>query len=302
MEVPLILAPLAGYTDSPFRQICKEFGAAIVYSEMVSAAGLYYQRDNPKKLAATDRLCHFKENERPIALQLFGSNPEHFAFAVNYLVEHYRPDAIDLNFGCPVSKVIKNGAGVALMREPLRATQIVRAAVAAAGTTPIWAKFRLGIKENIAVEFGKRLAEQGASALALHARTYRQLFSGTPDYTTIALLKKAVTIPVYGNGGVRDRVSCDAMRQAGCDGIMIGQGAIGRPEIFSMRELNWLDRRQIIVEHAHLHNLFHGNLIAFRKHLAAYLRGHPRVKSIRRQLIELVEFDDLVKIMRNITS
>jgi nifR3 family TIM-barrel protein len=221
------LAPMAGVADRAYRILCKEFGAATSVSEMVSAKGLCY--GDPK----TNQLCTMLEEERPMGLQLFGSEPDFMAKAVT-LVQRFQPDWIDINMGCPVPKVIRTGAGSALMRDIDLAARVTEAAVSASDV-PITVKFRMGwdAQHINAVAFAQAMEQAGAAAIAVHGRTREQMYSGTADWEILRQVKQAVSIPVIGNGDVTDFASCQAMYdQTGCDLVMIGRGSYGNPFVF----------------------------------------------------------------------
>lgn len=222
-----VLAPMAGVTDRAFRLLCKEFGAAAVVSEMISAKGLCY---GDKGSAA---LCQITDGERPMGLQLFGSEPE-FIRRAAALVQQFQPDWIDLNMGCPVRKVVTTGAGCALMQNLPLAQEIVRAA-AAESSVPVTVKFRLGwdIPSINAVPFAQAMEDAGAAAITVHGRTREQMYSGKADWNAIAAVKHAVSIPVIGNGDVTSAETCIAMyRQTECDLVMAGRGTYGNPFLF----------------------------------------------------------------------
>ncbi len=223
----VFLAPLAGVTDRAFREICREQGADGVCTEMVSAKGIWYK---DKKTAD---LLFFGEKEAPCGIQLFGSEPEIVAHGVSHALT-YRPAWVDLNMGCPVPKIVKNGDGSALMKDIAKAESVIRAAVTAAGKTPLTVKFRLGFEEDISVEFARMCQAAGASAICLHARTRSQMYSGKADWSAIGRVKKAVTIPVMGNGDIF--APEDAVRMfetTGCDHVMVARGALGNPFLFA---------------------------------------------------------------------
>lgn len=224
----LVLAPLAGYTDLPFRLLCKELGAGLCYSEMVSCHGLAFQQANTFALLKT------VSDERPFGVQLFGSDPELMGRAAA-TVSQLPIDLIDINMGCPVRKVVKKGCGAALMKEPKLAESITRA-VCAHTHLPVTVKFRSGwTQETInAPDFARMAEAAGASALTIHGRTWAQGFGGLADRTVIARVKTAVSIPVIGNGDVLSYADgLSMMAETGCDGVMVGRGALGNPWLFS---------------------------------------------------------------------
>ena len=231
---PFLLAPLAGVTDAPFRRICGEMGAGLVYSEMVSAKGLWYKDKN------TDRLLEILDGEAPVAYQIFGHEPEIMAEAVHMLNER-KHVLLDINMGCPVPKIVRNGEGSALMRGPDLAQRVVEAAVSAS-TKPVTVKIRAGWNdaEKNAVEVARAIEAGGASAVAVHGRTREQFYSGNADWNIIAAVKDAVRIPVIGNGDVSDVTAAYRMMQeTDCDFVMIGRGALGNPWIFESLARAW---------------------------------------------------------------
>lgn len=231
---PFLLAPLAGVTDAPFRRICGEMGAGLVYSEMVSAKGLWYKDKN------TDRLLEILDGEAPVAYQIFGHEPEIMAEAVHMLNER-KHVLLDINMGCPVPKIVRNGEGSALMRDPDLAQRVVEAAVSAS-TKPVTVKIRAGWNdaEKNAVEVAQAIEAGGASAVAVHGRTREQFYSGNADWNIIAAVKDAVRIPVIGNGDVSDVTAAYRMMQeTDCDFVMIGRGALGNPWIFESLARAW---------------------------------------------------------------
>ena len=234
LKNPFLLAPLAGVTDAPFRRICGEKGAGLVCSEMVSAKGLWYKDKN------TDRLLEILDGEAPVAYQIFGHEPEIMAEAARMLNDR-RHVLLDINMGCPVPKIVRNGEGSALMREPKLARRVVEAVVSAS-TKPVTVKIRAGWNdaEKNAVEVAQAIEAGGASAVCVHGRTREQFYSGHADWNIIAAVKKAVRIPVIGNGDVTDVTSAYRMMQeTGCDFVMIGRGALGNPWIFEGLARAW---------------------------------------------------------------
>ena len=223
----IFLAPMAGVTDLPFRCMCREFGCGLVYSEMVSAKGLYYKDKKTADLMKLD------EAEKPAAIQIFGSEPDIMASVVPKVAE-FGADIIDINMGCPTPKIVNNGDGSALMKNPVLAGKVIKA-VADAAKVPVTVKFRIGWdSENInAVEFAKIAEANGACAVTVHGRTREQFYSGTADWNEIAKVKNAVNIPVIGNGDIF--CADDALKMfdlTGCDAVMIGRGAQGNPFLF----------------------------------------------------------------------
>jgi tRNA-dihydrouridine synthase B len=229
IRVPLFLAPMAGVTDLPFRKICREFGAEVTYSEFVSSEGII--RNNKKTL----RYLTFDPSERPIGIQLFGHDPLVLADAAVFVERTFHPDLIDLNFGCPVPKVVKKGAGSAVLKD-LNQVSHIASAVSTAVQTPVTAKIRSGWDHNHLVipKIAPVLEEAGIQLITLHPRTTRMGYTGRSDWTLIRYLKEHTRLPVVGNGDIKS--AGDAMRmfeETGCDGVMVGRGALGNPWIFS---------------------------------------------------------------------
>jgi len=276
------LAPLAGVTDTAFRSICKDLGCGLVYTEMVSAKGLYYKNEN------TDNLLFFSENEKPVAVQIFGSDPFIMAKAAEYFNDNKDVCIIDINMGCPAPKIIKNGDGSALMRDPELAGRIVRE-VKQASLKPVTVKFRKGFDENSvnAVDFAKVMEHAGADAITVHGRTRSQMYSGEADWDIIKSVKQAVSIPVIGNGDVfTAEAAVDIRNLTGCDAVMIGRGAMGNPWIFrQIMQMNNGDevtfpspdeRIDVVLEHYQRAIKYLGENRAvreMRKHIGWYVKG-----------------------------
>lgn len=304
IEDRLCLAPLAGWTDRVFRQLCRRFGADMVFTELVSADGLIHQQDR------TREYIHFEEQERPIGIQLFGSDPEVLAGAVLQTLE-YDPDAIDLNFGCPVKKVIKRGAGAAMLADLDRLSRSARAAVRAAGDYPVTAKIRSGWEEDQADEIARRLEDAGIAAITVHPRTALMQFRGQADWQVIRRLKKKVSIPVIGNGDIRSAADARRMTtETGCDAIMIGRAALGNPWIFEQIRNDRLGippvdpppsaRMAVCIEHAQQTVSEFGAskaLRTLRKHVVAYTKGWPDASAFRRRCFQTRSWDDCRRVM-----
>ena len=304
-----ILAPMAGVTDLPFRLLCAEQGAGLVCMEMVSAKAIYYNNKN------TEELMEIHPDEHPVSLQLFGSDPEIISEMAKRIEE--KPfDILDINMGCPVPKVVNNGEGSALMKNPKLVGEIISKTVKAI-QKPVTVKFRKGFDEEHvnAVEIAKIAEQSGASAVAVHGRTREQYYAGKADWEIIAQVKDAVSIPVIGNGDVTDGESARRLlTQTGCDGIMIGRAVRGNPWIF--REiLHYLETGEAmekpygkevcdtILRHARMELLQKGEYTAvreMRKHIAWYTIGYPHSAALRRRVNEIEEFSQLEETVRSI--
>ena len=302
---PFILAPMAGVCDLPFRLLCKEKGAAMVCTEMVSAKAIYYNNKNTKELLTIDK------NEGPVSLQLFGSEPKLMAEMAKR-IEEIPFDILDFNMGCPVPKVVNNGEGSALMKNPVLAGHIIEAMVNAI-SKPVTVKIRAGFDaEHInAVEIAKIAENSGAAAITVHARTREQYYSGKADREIIRLVKEAVTIPVIGNGDIDCYESAKHMLEyTGCDGVAIGRGAEGNPWIFE--ELNakytGLDYnkpsleevKEMIMRHARMLIDYKGEYIGIRemrKHAAWYTAGFKGASKLRGRLNEASSIESLEEII-----
>lgn len=276
-NTPIFLAPLAGYTDQAYRMLCKAHGAEVLVSEMVSADGL--TRDSVK----TIQYIYFDSIERPYGVQLFGSNPNVMAKAAE-LVLSFLPDFIDINMGCPVKKVIRRGAGSALMQTPEIASSIVKAVKkAVAGALPISVKFRSGVDSNNLnyADFGLLMQDSGADFVCLHPRTAKQMFSGKSNWEHIKHLKSILSIPVVGNGDILCPEDALMMRDmCQCDGIMIGRGALGKPWIFSQaRQMMDRGNYQAITKSSLL-----GTIMQHIDFALKYKPEHVVVKEMRSQL------------------
>ncbi len=290
---PFILAPLAGYTDLPFRLLCKEFGADYVVSEMISCHGLFYKQKKTIEMLAS------VPEEKPVSFQLFGSEPDIMTEATKQLSE-YKPDMIDINMGCPVRKVTKKGAGAALMSTPELAEEIIKAVVKNTDI-PVTVKFRAGVTQNElnGVEFGLMAESAGAAAVTVHGRTRAQGFSGFADRKIISQVKNALKIPVIGNGDILTyQDGLDMMEETGCDGVMIGRGALGNPWVFTPE-----GRPQTIskvaagaLRHLELIENFTPVDLALgliRNHMSKYFRDLPGSSKIRHNVFSVTSYNEL---------
>ncbi|MFZ5760425.1 MAG: tRNA dihydrouridine synthase DusB [Thermodesulfobacteriota bacterium] len=293
IDNPFILAPLAGYTDLPFRLLCREYGAGLVFSEMISAHGLIYQQQKTWEMLET------VNEERPVIIQLFGAEPDVMARSAAMLAD-LAIDAIDINMGCPVRKVVKKGAGCALMKTPEMAREIIRAVVANT-EKPVTVKFRSGWTHQsvTAPDFARMAEEAGAAAVTIHARTWSDGFSGTVDWQVIAQVKKSVSIPVIGNGDIHSRTEGLAMMaKTGCDGVMIGRAALGRPWVFreTDRIVSPRFRLQALSRHLELIARFSGEECSMgkvRNHAGKYFKGMANGAALRSSIYAVPTFAGL---------
>ncbi len=309
MENPFVLAPMAGVTDLAFRKLCKEQGAGLLCMEMVSAKAISFKNKN------TQALMEIHESEHPVSLQLFGSEPELMAEVAKSIEE--RPfEILDINMGCPVPKVVNNGEGSALLKNPELIRKIVKS-VSSAISKPVTVKVRIGFEGYPVdvVEIAKMVEDAGAAAIAVHGRTRQQYYSGVADWDAIRCVKEAVTIPVIGNGDVDSPKKAETlMKETGCDAVMIGRAVRGNPWIF--REMNHyfqtgelMDRPSIeevsemILRHTREQIELKGEFTGIRemrKHVAWYTTGMRHSAALRREASEIESYEGLERLLEKL--
>jgi len=302
--VPLFLAPMAGVSESPFRRLCRAWGADVVVTEFLSAEGI--RRENE----ATISKLAFGDDERPIGVQIFGADPQAMEEASALVTDLFRPEFIDINFGCPVKKVVKRNGGSGCLKDLDLVQQVIRAVIR--GThLPVTCKIRSGWSEEMRdpAAIGRRCEDAGVQAIALHPRTRTQMYTGTARWEEIAALKAAVRIPVIGNGDIKTADDAARMRrETGCDGVMIARGSFGQPWIFQQARAllegrpvpatpSVEERFRIALDHARMVESFEQDLVGaaleFRKHLGWYVKGLPRSADLRKKLHAVNSFGEV---------
>lgn len=304
----IILAPMAGVTDLPFRMLCKHYGADIVYSEMVSAKAIHYRDKKTISLLRTD------DYESPLVVQIFGKEPDIMAEAAQYL-ENYGVKALDINMGCPATKIIKNGEGSALMKNPALAEQIMKAVVKST-SLPVSVKIRSGWDENSinAIEIAKIAEACGINFITVHARTKTQAYTGKADRTVIKAVKDSVSIPVVGNGDISSANEAISMfDETGCDSVMIGRASMGNPFIFTQikNKLNNKpdivisdeEKKSVIINHLSTLIEYKGTkigILEFKKHLAWYIKGIRNSAQFKNQAFKASSYSEFIEIINNL--
>ena len=306
-ENNIILAPMAGITDLPFRSVVEEFGVGLAYTEMASAKAVFYGDEK------TNKLLNIKGEKRPIGVQIFGSDIESMSYATRKLSKEF--DIVDINMGCPAPKVVKNGDGSRLLKNLDLVGRIVEEVVKAS-SVPVTVKIRKGFnKEDVSVEAAKIIEQAGASMLTIHGRTRDEYFSGNVDLEAIKKVKQVLHIPVIGNGNIVDEESAlNMLEYTGVDGIMIGRGAMGNPWIFSkiihylktgekLKEISNERKLQIIIKHIELEVEEKGERVGIpelRKHLACYIRNLQNARKIRVEINKINTKEELISTLKEV--
>lgn len=310
IDNPVVLAPMAGISNSAFRLIAKEMGVGLVVAEMVSDKAIYY---GSKK---TIDMLYMEEKERPISQQIFGSDKESFVYAAKYIYENMKPDIIDINMGCPVPKVATRAqAGSALLKNPKKVYEIVKA-VKEAVPIPITVKIRSGWDSNSinAVEIAKICEKAGASAITVHGRTRSQGYTGTSDWNIVKLVKEAVSIPVIGNGDITSKEEAkQRMEETGCDAIMIGRGVLGNPWLIKecvdylngneVKEVTIQDKKNMMIKHLEYLCKFKEEKVALlemRSHAIWYLKGLKHNKDLKQKFMQVKAKQEFLKLVEEI--
>jgi len=308
--VPLFLAPMAGVSEPPFRRLCRSYGADVVVTEFLSSEGLR------RGLKHVHDGAYFTPEERPLGIQIFGADPDAMAEAAGLVAEHYQPDFIDINFGCPVKKIVRRNGGSGCLKDLDLVGRIIRAVIEAAAGIPVTVKTRSGWDESKRdpVDIALRCQDAGAGMFTLHPRTRAQMYTGHARWDEIAAVKRALDIPVVGNGDIKVAEDAIRMRQeTQCDGIMMARGAFGNPWIFEQARAlldgrnpranpGPAERLAVAQRHAQLQEEIQGDTrrtaIEFRKHLGWYVRGLPGAAELRRRLHQVESMAEVERIFQ----
>jgi tRNA-dihydrouridine synthase B len=313
IDTPILLAPMAGVTDYSFRILCKEMGAGVVYSEFVSAHGII--RKNEKTLD----MIHFTEMERPIGIQIFGDSPEVMAKAARVVADKFQPDIIDINYGCPVPKITKKGAGSAALKDLCLMDDITTAVVESVPDLPVTVKMRAGwdMSNIVAIEAGPRLEKVGVKAIALHPRTTKQSYKGSANWNLIKELKQTVSIPVIGNGDIKKPEDVVRMfDETGCDAVMVARAALGNPWFFKQATALFLgaslppipnthERIDMCKRHLELLLESRGEHIGtnlMRKQFGWYIKNFPGASSLRQSLVLAKDKEAMEKLLGEVNK
>ncbi|MDP7716153.1 MAG: tRNA dihydrouridine synthase DusB [Candidatus Marinimicrobia bacterium] len=313
IDTPILLAPMAGVTDYSFRILCKEMGAGVVYSEFVSAHGII--RKNEKTLD----MIHFTEMERPIGIQIFGDSPEVMAKAARVVADKFQPDIIDINYGCPVPKITKKGAGSAALKDLCLMDDITTAVVESVPDLPVTVKMRAGwdMSNIVAIEAGPRLEKVGVKAIALHPRTTKQSYRGSANWNLIKELKQTVSIPVIGNGDIKKPEDVVRMfDETGCDAVMVARAALGNPWFFKQATAlllgaslppipNTHERIDMCKRHLELLLESRGEHIGtnlMRKQFGWYIKNFPGASSLRQSLVLAKDKEAMEKLLGEVNK
>ncbi|MCX7909288.1 MAG: tRNA dihydrouridine synthase DusB [Ignavibacteria bacterium] len=308
IENAVVLAPMEDVTELPFRLICKQYGADVLYSEFISSEALF------RRVEKSIKKIYFDEQERPIGIQIFGANDEPMIESAR-LVEQFNPDFIDINYGCWVKNVVRNNAGAAMLKQPERMEELTRNVVKSVNL-PVTVKTRLGWdKKSIVIcDVAKRLEDAGISALAIHCRTREDAHKGEADWSWISKVKQVVSIPVILNGDVKSALDVKrAFDETGCDAVMIGRAAIGNPFIFRQAKEylktgnlipppTFYERVKVCLQHLKLNIQYKGErlgIIEFRKFYSGYLKNLPNASKVRSQLVVSDSYQQIEEILNN---
>ena len=301
----LALAPMAGYTNSAFRQICRTYGASVVYSEMASATALNF------KGKKTLKFLEFNKNERPYVVQIFGNDPKYFQNAAKVITEKIKPDGIDINMGCPAKKVFSNGSGAALMEDIEKAREVIKETIK--GTDlPVSIKIRSKVNNITAYKFVKKIKDLPISAIMIHGRSLKQGFSGEIDYLQIKKVGSFVDVPVLANGGINTPEDAVKMlKKTGAQGIGIARGALQKPWLFSQtkeflekgkyQEFELGEIKKAAIKHAKMSYKSKGKhgIVEMRKYLLWYFRGFEGAREVRKELVKVKNVSDIEKVLKN---